>query len=86
MTEEVVNETADNQQPSAEEAQASTPGLTLQDLITVAQIIQLTNQRGAFRAEELQSVGTLYNKLIAFLESVGAISRPETTAQETSND
>lgn len=83
MTEQAVNETVEDQQPS-------TPGLTIQDLITVAQIIQLTNQRGAFRAEELAAVGTLYNKLIAFLESVGAISRPDSvesnTAQENSND
>ena len=79
---------ADSQQPS--EAQENTAGLTLQDLVTVAQIIQITNQRGAFRAEELQNVGALYNKLIAFLESVGAISRPESvtenTTQETTND
>jgi hypothetical protein len=54
------------------------PSLTLQDLILVAQIIQLTSSRGAFKAEELQNVGVLYNKLIAFLDSVGAITKPET--------
>lgn len=66
---------------SAEQSQAS---INLQDLILVAQIIQLSTQRGAFRAEELQNVGTLYNKLIAFLESTGAISRtaPEDQSQE----
>lgn len=58
------------------------PSLTIQDLVLVAQIIQLTSQRGAYRAEELANVGTLYNKLIAFLDSVGAISKPETAAQE----
>lgn len=66
----------------------SSAGLTLQDLISVAQIIQVTSQRGAYRAEELQSVGTLYNKLIAFLESVGAINRPQAEAtqdEETPN-
>ena len=73
-------------EPSApEQTQPATPGLTLQDLVLVAQIIQLTSQRGTFRAEELESVGGLYNKLIAFLESVGAITRP-TATQETSND
>lgn len=61
------------------------PSLTLQDLILVAQIIQLTSQRGAYRAEELQNVGALYNKLIAFLESVGAITKPENASTENQN-
>lgn len=80
MTDQVTNAADDIQQPSA-------PSLTLQDLILVAQIIQLTTQRGAFRAEELQNVGTLYNKLIAFLESAGAITRQSTdNIQENQND
>lgn len=53
------------------------PSLTVQDLILVAQIIQTTSTRGAFRAEELSNVGGLYNKLIGFLESVGAVTRSE---------
>jgi hypothetical protein len=66
-----------------ETQQSAAPNLTLQDLVLVAQIIQLTSQRGAYRAEELANVGTLYNKLIAFLDSVGAITKPdETAAQE----
>lgn len=54
---------------------SSVEGLSLQDLITVAQLIQVTTQRGALRAEELAEVGLLYNKLVTFLESTGAISR-----------
>ena len=50
------------------------PGLTLQDLVLVAQIIQLTAQRGAFKAEELTQVGGLYDKLVAFLQSTGALT------------
>jgi hypothetical protein len=42
--------------------------------VLVAQIIQLTSQRGAFRAEELANVGNLYNKLVAFLQSSGALT------------
>ena len=56
-------------------------GLTLTDLATVAQIINLTSQRGAFQADELAQVGELYNKLIKFLTSVGAIT-PNQTAPE----
>jgi hypothetical protein len=55
-------------------AQQPAPGLTLQDLVLVAQIIQLTAQRGAFKAEELTQVGGLYDKLVAFLQSTGAIA------------
>ena len=62
------------------------PSLALQDLILVAQIIQLTSSRGAFKAEELQNVGVLYNKLIAFLDSVGAITKQEETAAPEKQD
>ena len=47
-----------------EEVQQATeqtaPSLTLQDLVLVAQIIQIGSQRGTFRAEELAQVGELY--------------------------
>lgn len=65
--------------------QTAAPSLTLQDLILVAQIIQLTSQRGAYRAEELAQVGVLYNKLIAFLQSVGAIA-PAGKSEETTTE
>jgi hypothetical protein len=68
--------------PAAEQQPA--PSLTLQDLVLVAQIIQLTSQRGAFKAEELESVGGLYNKLIAFLQSTGALAPAQT--EEKKND
>lgn len=70
------------EQPQPQDA---APNLSLQDLVTVAQIIQITTQRGAFRAEELQNVGALYNKLVAFLESAGAIQRSPEGAQENEN-
>ena len=61
------------------------PSLTLQDLVLVAQIIQLTTQRGAFKAEELADVGGLYNKLVTFLQSTGALT-PAASTEETKND
>ena len=67
---------------SAPEQTQQAPGLTLQDLVLVAQIIQLTSQRGAFRAEELANVGTLYNKLIAFLQATGALTPAESQPEE----
>jgi hypothetical protein len=69
---------------TAEEAQTTAPSLTLQDLVLVAQIIQIGSQRGTFRAEELADVGTLYTKLIAFLQATGALTPAKT--EETKND
>lgn len=73
-------------QPAEVTAQEN-PSINLQDLIFLAQIIQVSTQRGAFRAEELANVGTVYNKLVAFLEASGAVSRTpaEGEAQENQN-
>lgn len=65
--------------------QEPAPALNLQDLVTVAQIIQLTSSRGAFKAEEMQQVGTLYTKLVAFLQSTGAVATPEQNEEEKKN-
>jgi hypothetical protein len=72
------------QETTAEEVQTTAPSLTLQDLVLVAQIIQIGSQRGTFRAEELADVGTLYTKLIAFLQATGALTPAKT--EETKND
>jgi len=67
----------------AEAEQQAAPSLTLQDLVLVAQIIQLTSTRGTFRAEEMEQVGGLYNKLIAFLQSTGALAPAAAPTEET---
>jgi len=61
-------------EPQAQ-TQTQPQGLTLQDLVLVAQIIQMSTSKGVFRAEDLLQVGSLYTRLIAFLESTGAISK-----------
>jgi len=73
--------------PAQTEAeQQAAPSLTLQDLVLVAQIIQLTSTRGTFRAEEMEQVGGLYNKLIAFLQSTGALApAPAAASTEETN-
>ena len=68
--------------PAVDQPEQAAPGLTLQDLVLVAQIIQLTSQRGAFKAEELEQVGGLYNKLVAFLQSTGAIAPAPAATEE----
>ena len=44
--------------------------LTVQDLNTLRTVIDVATQRGAFKANELQAVGTTYNKLDTFLQQV----------------
>lgn len=68
---------------SVEEDVVTAPNIALQDLVLVAQIIQLTATRGGFRAEELETVGALYTKLVAFLEASGAVVRQEATEEVT---
>ena len=71
------------QEATAPVAQQEQPSLNLQDLILVAQIIQICSSRGAFKADELANVGNLYTKLVAFLQSTGALTpAPEATQTE----
>lgn len=64
-----------------EQVKAATPAgapdnksgdLTVQDLNTIKAIIDVASQRGAFKAAEMQAVGTTYNKLEAFLNAIQA--------------
>lgn len=44
--------------------------LTIQDLAGLKTVIDVATTRGAFKANEMLSVGTVYNKLEAFLNAV----------------
>jgi hypothetical protein len=70
-----------------EPVEAEKPGFNLQDLIFVLQIIEACTQRGSFRAEELTTVGSVYDRLKGFLASNGAFDNAETeTANPTPGD
>jgi hypothetical protein len=58
------------------ESTASVPQLTLSDLTLALQTIQVTVQRGAIRADEMTTVGQLYDRLYAFLNAQGALTPP----------
>ena len=51
-------------------SQAVASGLAVGDLQNIAMIIDLCTRRGAFKAEELATVGGIYNKLKTFLDSL----------------
>jgi hypothetical protein len=57
MSYEISNEPAPDQDTN----------LSIADIGFLIQIIEVCSQRGAFRAEELASVGTVYNKVKAFV-------------------
>ena len=70
---------ADTQEAKTQEAVVSkqptmssnpAPQLTIADLQALLNIIDAASSRGAFRANEMASIGLVYNKLQAFLARV----------------
>lgn len=52
---------------------AKNPNLNIADLVNVLQVFRTCAQRGAFRADEMSSVGGLYDRLQEFLVATGAV-------------
>lgn len=48
---------------------AASPELSITDLLAMRNLIDVVTQRGAFKANELSSVGVLYDKLDAFVDA-----------------
>jgi hypothetical protein len=70
MTEEKAQETQVQAEPQAQTAPVENFDLTVQDLNALKQVVEVASQRGAFKAAEMAAVGTIYNKLSGFLDSV----------------
>ncbi len=63
----------ETQAPEAEaEATQEQPQVTVNDLVNVYAIIDLASKRGAFQASELTAVGTVANRVKAFVDYVQA--------------
>lgn len=60
--------------------------LTLNDLATIKNLIEVSCTRGSFRADEMRTVGEIYEKLNSFLDeivkSANAASGSESPAQD----
>ena len=92
MSEEV--KTAEEEVVNAPEG-GEQPQLSLQDLATVVQIIDICSKRGGFEGPELEAVGGLRNRVVAFVNASapkegeapeGAVPTvDETPAEETVN-
>ena len=55
--------------------------ITIADLDALKNIIDLASSRGAFRGAELSQVGTVYDKLTQFLDSVIAQAKAEENSE-----
>jgi len=68
---EEVSKTTD-QSPAAQSTASQQPvaDLSIGDLKNLATIIDVASTRGAFRANEMATVGVMFNKLQAFLSKV----------------
>jgi len=62
------------------------PGLSVGDLKKMVQIVQICTQRGAFKAEELKTVGETYTNLVNFLVSTGAIPKGDAVDKPAEGD
>lgn len=72
-----------SEETQAPEAGAEAPvSVTVNDLANVYAIIDLASKRGAFQAAELQAVGSVANKIKAFVDQVQA--QQEAAAGEAS--
>lgn len=56
------DDSVDNDEP--------TPNLTLNDLANIANLIEVSVQRGAFRANEVKAVGEVYENLTKFIQYI----------------
>jgi hypothetical protein len=71
---------APNTAPPAGQAGAD---LSIADLKNLATIIDVASTRGAFRANEMATVGVMFNKLSAFLAKVAPADKPAEQAEAT---
>lgn len=67
VAETAAPEAVEQAQPQAQDAG---PQLTIVDLQTLAQAIDMASRRGAFGAAEMADVGAVYKKLTDFLQLI----------------
>ena len=73
-------ETKTEATPATEQTQA--PDLTVQDFTAMKSIIDVASTRGAFKPNEMTTVGTVYGKLEAFLNAVQAQQDAQAEAEK----
>jgi hypothetical protein len=77
-------ETMEEQTVETQEQEAGVPeSISLQDLQVLLQIVDLASSRGAFRGAELTQVGTIFDKLNAFLSFIAQQQKAKAEAEAT---
>jgi hypothetical protein len=67
--------------PAPEAEQTGVTDLTVQDLQAIKAVIDVASQRGAFKPNEMMTVGQVYTKLEAFLNAVASSQKAGEPAQ-----
>lgn len=81
MSEETQTEATVPQDGTVTTPQAEAPALTVADLRNLRTIIDISSQRGAFKGAELGTIGSVFDKLDAFLKSVDAKEEAQKQAE-----
>jgi hypothetical protein len=68
------NTTLDTSVSTPTDAKATSPQLSIQDLQSLAAIVDVAVRRGAFQAAEASTVGATFDRLTAFLNAVAPVS------------
>lgn len=55
--------------PTGGEQPEQAPQLSLQDIATMVQIIDIVSRRGGFEGQELEAVGSLRTRVVTFLNA-----------------
>lgn len=63
--------------PEGGEQPEQAPQLSLQDIATVVQIIDICSRRGGFEGQELEAVGGVRNRIVTFLNAASAAQGEE---------
>lgn len=70
-----MSETTTTSTETGEVTETVTPktGLGVNDLKIMVRTLQVCSERGAFKAEEMATVGGLYQKIVGFLQATGQL-------------
>jgi len=58
-----------------ESPSANKPSITLTDISAVVEVLRVVTERGVWKANELSTVGALYDRLSTFLDQASAANK-----------
>lgn len=72
--------------PVGEEVNEEAPSLNLKDMAAMVSIIDVCSERGAFKGDDLEVVGSVRTRLVKFLKAAEAATKEEEGATATEED